>query len=79
MTAKRTLMRRYAQRDWPARPNDDKEGECTSCRKMSSRARTSSLVTRFRTSFDDLMYREILDGRGSFDEFRTVAAAAIKD
>ena len=32
-----------------------------------------------RTSFDDLMYREILDGRGSFDEFRTVAAAAIKD
>ena len=31
-----------------------------------------------RTSFDQLMYRELLDSRGSVDEFRTVAAKAIK-
>ncbi|MDP9190576.1 MAG: class I SAM-dependent methyltransferase [Acidobacteriota bacterium] len=31
-----------------------------------------------QTWFDDLMYREILDGRGSFDEFRTVACRARK-
>jgi len=31
-----------------------------------------------RTSFDQLMYRELLDSRGSVDEFRTLAAKAIK-
>lgn len=30
------------------------------------------------TSFDQLMYREILDSRGSIEEFRTVAAIATK-
>jgi len=32
-----------------------------------------------RTSFDQLLYREIIDGRGSTEEFRTVAAMAIKE
>jgi SAM-dependent methyltransferase len=32
-----------------------------------------------RTSFDQLIYRELLDGRGSTDEFRTVAAMAVKE
>lgn len=31
------------------------------------------------TSFDQLIYREILDGRGSTEEFRTVAARAVKE
>ena len=31
------------------------------------------------TSFDRLIYREILDGRGSTEEFRTVAVKAVKE
>ena len=30
------------------------------------------------TSFDQLLYREIIDARGSTEEFRTVAARAVK-
>lgn len=31
-----------------------------------------------RTAFDQLLYREILDGRGSVDEFTTLAVKATK-